>query len=176
MKYYYTEKKLKELLSHMVILVDTREQTNDSIIKYFESNDIKYKSKALKTGDYSLMIEACPELGYQMDTYFTDELCIERKNSVSELAGNIIEKDERFLKELNRMIEIQDVYFLIENDRIDDILDHNYRSKYNELAFIRSLLSTQKRCKFYLNFVLRENMGRMIYEICRSSLIDKVLK
>lgn len=122
------------------------------------------------------MIEACPELGFVRDTYFTDELCIERKNSVSEIAGNMVEKDERFIKELNRMINIQDVYILIENDSFDDIIEHNYKSKYNELSFMRTLLTTQKQCDFYLYFIKDEYMGQVIYEICRNSLMSKILK
>lgn len=167
---------LKELLDNLVVLVDTREQTNLKILEYFDKHNIKYKSKALKTGDYSFMIKKCPELGFLVDTYFTDELCIERKNSVSEIAGNMVEKDERFLKELNRMINIQDVYILIENDKLGDIIEHNYESKYNELSFLRTLLTTQKQCNFYLYFVEDKHMGQMIYEICRNSLMSKILK
>ena len=88
MKQYYTDKHYKELLSHMIILVDTRDQTNGEILEWFTKHKVRWKTKALKTGDYGLMIESCPELGFLTDTYFTDELCIERKNSVSELAGN----------------------------------------------------------------------------------------
>lgn len=167
---------LKELLDNLIVLVDTREQTNLKILEYFDKHNIKYKSKALKTGDYSFMIKKCPELGFLVDTYFTDELCIERKNSVSEIAGNMVEKDERFLKELNRMINIQDVYILIENDKLGDIIEHNYESKYNELSFLRTLLTTQKQCNFYLYFVEDKHMGQMIYEICRNSLMTKILK
>lgn len=167
---------LKELLDNLVVLVDTREQTNSNILEYFDKHNIKYKSKAIKTGDYSFMIKKCPELGFLVDTYFTDELCIERKNSVSEIAGNMVEKDERFLKELNRMINIQDVYILIENDKLGDIIEHNYESKYNELSFLRTLLTTQKQCNFYLYFVEDKHMGQMIYEICRNSLMSKILK
>ena len=67
-------------------------------------------------------------------------------------------------------------YILIEDDRLDDILEHNYKSNYNELAFLRTLLTTQKRCDFHLNFIKKENMGKMIYEICLSSLNSKILK
>lgn len=167
---------LKELLENLVVLVDTREQTNKKILEYFDSHNIKYKQRSLKTGDYSFMIKKCPELGFLVDTYFTDELCIERKNSVSEIAGNMVEKDDRFIKELNRMINIQDVYILIENDRFDDIIDHNYESKYNELSFMRTMFTTQKQCNYYLYFIQDKNMGQIIYEICRSSLMSKILK
>ena len=176
MKHYYTEKQLKELVSHMVILHTGNEQKNQHILDYFDKKKIKHKEKALKTGDYSFMIEACPELGFVRDTYFTDELCIERKNSVSELAINIKEKNERFLKELNRMINIKNCYLLIENDSIDDIIEHNYESKYNELAFLRQFLGMQKRSDLYIYFVDKEHMGFMIYEICYSSLMNHILR
>ena len=145
----------------MVILHTTNEQKNQHILDYFDKKEIKHKAKALKTGDYTFMIEACPELGFVKDTYFTDELCIERKNSIDELAGNIKEHDERFFKELNRMINIKTCYLLIENNKIDDIINHNYQSQYNELAFIRRLLGVQKISNFYLNFVQKENMGEI---------------
>ena len=122
------------------------------------------------------MIEACPELGFVRDTYFTDELCIERKNSIGELAGNLKEKDERFFKELNRMINIKNTYLLIENNCVDDIIEHRYDSQYNELAFIRRILRIQKTANLYVNFVKKENMGFMIYEICYSALMNHILK
>ena len=139
---------------------------------------VSHKKKSLKTGDYSMMITACPELGFMMDTVFTDELCIERKNGVKELAGNVAnnEKDDRFMKELNRMISVKNVYLVIENDRLDDIMDHNYDTKYNELSFLRTLLTWQKRSNFYLNFVNKENMGKFIYEICKNCLDNYILK
>lgn len=176
MKYYYTEKQLKELVSHIVILHTGNEKKNKHILDYFDKKGIKHKEKALKTGDYSLMIEACPELGFIKDVYFTDELCIERKNGVDELAGNIKERDERFLKELNRMINIEHCYLLIEDDKLDDIIDHNYRSKYNELAFFRQFLKMQKRANLHIHFVDKDNMGFAIYEICYNALMDKILK
>jgi ERCC4-type nuclease len=146
------------------------------ILEYFDKEGISHEKKALKTGDYSFKITACQELGFERDTYFTDELCIERKNSVSELAGNFCEKDDRILKEFNRMINIPNCYFLIENDSLQDIIDGNYKSKLNSLSFLRSILSVQKRSNFYLYFVQKESMGKMIYEICKNVLDNSILK
>lgn len=160
----------------MVILVDTREQNNATILEYFDKKKIAYKSKALKTGDYSFMIKATPDLGFPVDTYFTDELCIERKNSIDELAGNLTEDSGRFLKECNRMINIESVYLLIEDSTIDDIIEGNYKSKYNADSYLRTVLTLQKRCNFYLQFVSRENIGKIIYEICKNCLDSKILK
>jgi ERCC4-type nuclease len=174
-KHYYTEKEYKELLSHLVILHNSREKTSTHILDYLDSQNIKHKTKALKTGDYSFMIESCPSLGFVRDTYY-DDLCIERKNSVSEIAGNFCEKDDRFLKELNRMTNIKNVYLLIEDDSLQDVLDGNYKSKLNELSLLRSILTVQKRSGFYLYFVQKESMGKMIYEICKNCLDNTILK
>ena len=178
MKNYYTDKEYKLLLKNMVILHSGAEQVNDHIINVFEKEKIKHKEKSLKTGDYSFMIEACPELGFDRDTYFVDELCIERKNSVSELAGCLAngQGDDRFMKELNRMININRCYLLVENDRLEDILEHNYRSKYNEVSFLRTLLTWQQRSGFDLYFVQKQNMARMIFEICKNCLDSYILK
>lgn len=178
MKNYYTESEYKQLVKHIVILHSGAEQVNNHILDVFDKEKIKHKEKALKTGDYSFMVEACPELGFNRDTYFTDELCIERKNSVSELASCFSNqtKDDRFMKELNRMINIDRVYLLVENDRIEDIFEHNYTSKYNENSFIRTLFTWQVRSHYYLYFVQKENMARVIYEICKNCLDSKVLK
>ena len=179
MKQYYTDKKYKELLSHLIILVDSRDKTNQALTDWFDANNIKWKIKALKTGDYGMMIEACPELGFQVDTYFSDELCIERKNSVAELAGNFAnasKDDDRIFKELNRMINIERNYLLIENDSIEDIFTGNYRTKLNADSFLRALLTWQSRNNMHIYFVKREYMGRMIYELCKNCLDSKILK
>ena len=76
------------LLDNLIILYDTREKSNESILEYFDEQGIKYEKRALKTGDYSFKIQACEELGIHRDMYYSDVLCRERKNSVAGIAGN----------------------------------------------------------------------------------------
>ena len=71
----------------MNIICDTREQKP---LTFNEYEDVFTIRKGLKTGDYT--VEG-----------FEDRLCIERKQSVSEIASNITQK--RFTKELERMAE-----------------------------------------------------------------------
>ena len=72
------------------------------------------------------MIEAAPELGFPIDTYFTDEVFIERKNSLQELAQSLYgqkkkrtngksEYDDAFRRELKRAINKKHKYLLILN-------------------------------------------------------------
>lgn len=175
-KYYYTDKQYKELLANLVIFVDTREQKNQHILDWFDANEVAYTSKALKTGDYSFMVKANPDLGFLRDTYFTNDLIIERKNSVEELAGNLSDKSDRIFKEFSRMQSIERCHILIENSSIDDVIEGNYRSNYNADSYLRTLLTLQKRCNFYLTFIEPEHTGKMIYEICKNTLDSKILK
>ena len=52
----YTDKELVELISSMVILIDTREKKCEHITGYFDRKKVTYKKKALDFGDYSFMI------------------------------------------------------------------------------------------------------------------------
>lgn len=178
MKEYYTEKQYKELLQHMVILHDTKEQNNQHILDYFDQHNIKHRPRSLKTGDYTFMLEADPEFGLNRDLWFSDVLVIERKNSVEELAGNIADPGgtARFAREMSRFKDIDHVYLVIENDCIDDIMAHNYRSRINEDSFLRTILTWQKKSNFYINFVKKENMGKFIYELCKNCLDHTILK
>ena len=74
------------------VIKDTREQLGYTFEKfhgkYFSCNGMI--EKKLDTGDYSI-------LGME------DKLCIERKASVSELAGNLGKDKKRFISEIERM-------------------------------------------------------------------------
>ena len=89
---------------------------------------------------------------------------------------NVYEDMIPSMKSLLIHSDVNKVYFLIEDNRIDDIIKGNYKSKYNADSYLRTLLTLQRRCNFYLNFVERENMGKIIYEICKNCLDNKILK
>ena len=53
----FTPKEFDKLMTeHFVILVDTQEKVNKHITDYFDEHKIMWKSKALQTGDYSLLV------------------------------------------------------------------------------------------------------------------------
>jgi ERCC4-type nuclease len=89
-KYSFSDSEIKQLLSSMVILVDTREQQNGHILNYFDSKKISYKEKKLDYGDYSAYLPKNEGLGIQRDIFLSP--AIERKNSVDELAGSVKER------------------------------------------------------------------------------------
>lgn len=179
MKLHLTDKNYRKLITEkMVILVDTREQKNQPYLDVWDASGIRWKRKALKTGDYNFMLEAAPELGwYSHDLYFTDELVIERKNSVDELAGNFANSSKdngRILREFDRMVKAERAYLLIEDDSLSSILNHEYRSNLNENSFLRSILTVQANNQMVPLFVNREDMPRLIWEICANVVRSKV--
>lgn len=85
----------------MIILRDTSEK------KPWEFRDFEVKDISLETGDYT--IEG-----------FESQLCIERKGSITEFAGNLFQK--RFKRELDRMLEFKYKFVVLEcgmNELID---------------------------------------------------------
>ena len=172
MKSYYTEKQYKELLSNMVIQIDKREKSNQHIIDWLDKNNIEYMSKSFESGDYGFMIKKNDELGFIRDTFFVDELFIERKHDLDELAGNL--KDNAFINEIKRTKNIEHKYIIIERGSWDDILDHKYQSQYNEKAFYRTLLKLQS--KYNVKIIFTERSPEMIYSICKDILDAKILK
>lgn len=173
-KYYYTDKQYTQLKNQIVILHANNEQKNEHILEWFDKKHIAHQGRALKTGDYCFMIKADPELGFLKDTYFTDELCIERKNSLGELAGSI--NDNTFHNEIKRMLNIKHKYLLIEGDNWEKILSHDYRSDYMPASFWNTLHTFMTKYDLKIIFCEKATMGQMIYSICKSVLEREILR
>lgn len=135
MRYKYTKKELTIIKNSLVILVDTKEQNNSHVTDFFEAKKIKYKKMNLKQGDYSLMLEAIPELGIARDIYFDKDFVIERKNSIDEVCGNFTDdKGSRISKEFADLkANNTKCYFFIENKNITEALRNC--SPYKALSF-----------------------------------------
>lgn len=175
MKPYYTASQYKDLLSHLVIVSTTNEQKNGHILQYFDKKRIAHESRALTTGDYNFKITACPELGFPCDTYFTDELFIERKNSLTELAGSI--NSEAFHFELKRAQNIKHKFLIVEQPNgWGGILSHDYMTKYSEKSFWATMCTFCVKYGVTPIFVEKDHMGLMIYSICKAVLDQYILK
>ena len=173
-KPYLTEKEWKELLASMTIVCTTNEQKNEHIKAYFDKHKIKYIDKPLQTGDYCFMIPKNEELGFDRDTYFTDELMIERKNSLTELAGSI--NNEAFHYELKRSQNIRSKFLLVEQQGgWHDILAQNYRNDYNPKSYYNTMCTLMVKYELKICFMPKEEMGLMIWSICKSILNQYVL-
>lgn len=162
MRYHFTDKEVKELLGSMVVLIDTREQDNGHLIRYFDHKKIPYESKKLDYGDYSVRIPKNDELGVTRDIYFTDSIVVERKGSLSELAGNLTKDRTRFESELIRA-KGTNIALMIENATYSDLVMGRYRSEYNAKSFVATLATYSARYGLDVNFVEKELAGNWIY-------------
>jgi ERCC4-type nuclease len=159
---HYTDTELKTLLKSLVILVDTREQANQHILDYFTKKKIPYLSKKLDYGDYSAFIPANAELGILRDMYFTDTVCIERKNSLDELSNNLTADRARFESELIRANGCK-ILLMIENSSYDDIVNHRYKSQYEPKSYIATLHTFSARYNLNVNFISSACAGNFVY-------------
>lgn len=162
--YRYTDTEIKKILKTMVILCDTREQSNQHIKDYLDKHSIPYKDTALNTGDYTAMIPASPEMGILRPLFFDQSILIERKGSLEELSGNLTKGRERFKDELTRASKTE-FHLMVEGSSFSDIIKHQYKTQFSEKAFIASLLSLQSEYGFNLAFIEKENAGLYTYQM-----------
>lgn len=124
------------------ILIDTREKENKHIVDKFKTNNIEVDNVALVIGDYRI----------QTGSYIAP-ITIERKGSLEELIGNLLDKDKdnegnnRFIRELNRARDSQTrVILLIEDkDFYVKLLTGDYRSKVNPKAIRGMIMSLEAK-------------------------------
>ena len=124
------------------ILVDSREKENKHIVDKFKTNNIDIDNIGLVIGDYRI----------QRGTYIPP-ITIERKGSLDELIGNLLDKDKdnegnnRFIRELNRARDSQTrIILLIEDkDFYVKLLTGDYRSNVNPKAIRGMVMSLEAK-------------------------------
>lgn len=126
------------------IIIDTREKQVDHIIKAFEKNNIPYERRTLPIGDY--IIEG--------SSGYVPNVVIERKASIEEILGNILDKstvdengNNRFTRELIRAKKANKKFILLIEDEkfYINMLIGNYRSKVNPRAAKGLIMSLQAK-------------------------------
>lgn len=128
MQYRFTEKEIREILGKLVVLVDTREKANDHIIEWLITHKIPYTIQKVSYGDYSCYLPAGSFKGQIRDIYFTNDIAIERKFCIDELAMNFKAKKEN-INEINK--EIIDV---LGKSYLDKVLRSDYLRIKQELC------------------------------------------
>jgi hypothetical protein len=158
--YQYSDKELKELLSTLTILIDSREQEHYHITNYFESKKIPYKTKKNDTGDYSAYLPKNTELGIVRDLYLP--VTIERKNSVDELAQSIKDRT-RWENELIRSQKLKFTLFVEDANGYENIILGLYRSHYEPKSLLASIKTFEARYNFTTVFIPKTVSGNFIF-------------
>lgn len=156
----YTDTEIKEILSSMVIIVDSREQVNSHITDWFDKKKIAYVIKKLDFADYSCFIPSNEKLSIPRDIYFDKSIAIERKGSLDELIGNFSERDriqDEFLRSTGK------IHLVIEDAEYSDIYDGNYKSKYASKSATGTLHSMSDKYGFNFIFLNKEYTAKYIF-------------
>lgn len=163
-----TDKQMDEILQDMIVIVDTREQKNEHILKFFDDNNIKYKIEKLDTADYSFFLPNYPELDLDK------KILVEKKNSLDEIAGNFTKGRERFIREFERVKEDEVIHLLIEGATWKKVLKGSYRSKFPPKSMMASLLTWNIRYDCNVWFVGKDESPTLLYGILRYELLEKL--
>lgn len=152
----YTDSELKKALSDLVVLTDSREQVNGHILSWLDKKGIPHTERALETGDYSA----------QLGEYsFEDEVVVERKANLDEIARNLTAGRDRFEREFTRAkAHNTKVFLVVENASWSDIFLHNYRSRVKPEAFAATLLSWQVRFNLTITFCKSTETANIIHK------------
>lgn len=124
------------------ILIDTREKEHKHIVDKLKTNNIEVDNVALVIGDYRI----------QSGTYIPP-VTIERKGSLDELIGNLLDKDKdeegrnRFIRELDRAKDSSTKMVLLIEDRdyYLKLLTGDYRSKVTPKAIRGMIMSLEAK-------------------------------
>lgn len=154
---HYTETDLKRELKGLTVICDTREQVNGHITDWLTKQKVPHLSRTLETGDYSVMLG---------DTSFEDEVVVERKANLDEIAGNFTTGRERFEREFTRAkANGIKVFLIIEGASWSDVMLGNYRSKLQPQSFLAALLSWQVRFNITILFCKPSETPRLLHGI-----------
>ena len=149
----------------MIIQVDSREQKYDHIIKYFDSQGIKWVRSKCVVGDYVNLENPM--------------VVIDRKKDLQEVAGNVCQQHERFVRELELARDLgYRMIVLIEEPNIKSVSEvfgwYNWRKKKNPKAVSGRTLGkimltmSQKYCVEWM-FTTKGECGKKIIELLEVS-------
>ena len=160
-----TDRELNDIIDNMVVIVDSREQKNGHLLKYFDDNGIKWVCKKLDTADYSFELPNYHYLG--LDRQFL----VEKKNSLDEITGNFTTDRGRFQREFERL-DGEHLHLVIENTTWRKVVNGSYRSKMHPNSLTASILTWSIRYGFKVWFVGKDESPMLIYNILKYELLE----
>lgn len=147
----------------MIIQIDTREQKYDHVLRYFESQGIKTIRSKCVVGDYVNLENPM--------------VVIDRKQSLQEVAGNVCQQHERFIRELELAKELgYRMIVLVEEPSVTDLIGvcswYNFRRKTNPKAITGKTLykimkTIQDKYDIEWEFTTKQNCGKRIVELLK---------
>lgn len=159
-RFQRSDTEIKEILETLVIVMDTREKESLHVVSYLEKKKIPVKTQTMKTGDYTAYIPKNEKYGIHRNVYLGG--CIERKNSVDELAESVKDRS-RFENELIRGSKNPFVLVVEDANGYEKIIKGQYRSQYTAVALLASLKTFEVRYGFTTVFLDKTVTGNYLY-------------
>ena len=165
MMYKFNKKEIKSILDNLIICVDSREQSNQHIIDFFDKKKVPYVVEKLPFGDYSCEIKAGSFEGQERDIYFTNDFVVERKANIDEICSNLKENAARLKKELAHLNKYNiEFYIFLEDENYElNLRNSNYRSQYDAYTLM------QRICKG-----IEAEYSTMVIPVPRSCMGSKI--
>lgn len=145
----------------MHIIVDTREQKYNHVTDYFDKENIKWYRSKLICGDYQNPLNPM--------------IIIDRKKDLQEVAGNVCQQHDRFVRELELAKDLgYKMIVLVEEPNITSLPNvctwYNWRRKKNPRAVngktLYKIMSTMaEKYGVIWEFTKKENCGKRIVEL-----------
>lgn len=145
----------------MIIQIDSREQKYDHVTKYFDSQGIKWVRSKCVVGDYVNLENPM--------------VVIDRKKDLQEVAGNVCQQHDRFVRELELAKELgYKMIILVEEPNITSLNRvpswYNWRKKTNPKAIngktlFKIMKTMQEKYDITWEFTTKENCGKRIVEL-----------
>ena len=149
----------------MVIQVDSREQKYDHIIRYFDTQGIKWVRSKCVVGDY-INLE-------------NPMVVIDRKKDLQEVASNVCQQHDRFVRELELAKELgYRMIVLVEEPNITTLPNvcswYNWRKKTNPKAIdgkklYKIMLTMSQKYGVEWMFTTKDKCGERIIELLGGS-------
>lgn len=146
----------------MTILVDTREHPTEYAERRYKSFGVPYRRQKLYAGDYSC--EVILQDGRKVS--LEDIVCIERKESLTELAMCFSSERKRFRAEFERAHRIgTNMILLVEGGSWEGIYGHKYRTKMSPRSLVASLAAWMARYGCQVVFCKTDTSGMLIKDL-----------
>ena len=176
-RYKFTDKEIKKIKDNITIIVDTREKRNEHILDFFRNKNINYCIEKLSFGDYSCKLPVNLFDGQQREIYFSNDIVIERKANIDELASNFKEDGVRIKTEMAHINKYNiRSYLFIEDPNYDfNIRSGNYRSNYKpESLYARIKKSIEMRYNTLVRPISKSMIASEIYNTLEAYVYERL--
>lgn len=150
----------------MIIQIDTREQKYDHVVRYFDSQGIKHVRSKCVVGDYVNLENPM--------------VVVDRKQNLQEVAGNVCQQHDRFVRELELAKELgYKLYVLVEDPTIKSLDQvccwYNWRKKTNPKAIsgktlYKIMLTMSEKYGVEWQFCKKSECGKRIAELLNEKM------